>query len=97
MESVWSLPGACGGVVASSGGLMEGNSTFQLAPVPPVITAGVLSGLLVCGEVLRSRHKLETEKSLHLPVLVGVPEVVEDISMVAVVSSERSSSPIFSL
>lgn len=68
----------------------DGSSNFQLVPVPPTMTAGVVSSL-VSGEVLRSRHRLETEKSLHLPVvevllllllLVVVEVLVVEINMV---------------
>lgn len=69
-------------------GLSGGSSTLQFAPVPPVITAGVVSpsGLLASGELRRSLHRLETEKSLHFPVLevllLVVDEFVVDINMV---------------
>lgn len=63
-----------------------GRSSFQLAPVL-MMTAGELSSVLVSGEVRRSRHKLDTEKSLHLPeelvLLLVVVEFVVDINMVA--------------
>lgn len=88
---VVSLPGVWGGVAGRPDGLSPGNagrSSFQLAPVL-MTTAGELSSVLVSGEVRRSRHKLDTEKSLHLPepevlvlLLLVVVELVVDINMV---------------
>lgn len=52
-----------------------------------MMTAGELSSVLVSGEVRRSRHKLDTEKSLHLPdelvLLLVVVEFVVDINIVS--------------
>lgn len=78
-------------MAGSRAGLRGGSSTLQFAPVPPVITAGVVSpsALLASGELRKSLQRLDTEKSLHFPVLevlllVVADEFVVDISIVTV-------------
>lgn len=75
-----------------------GRSSFQLAPVL-MMTAGELSSVLVSGEVRRSRHKLDTEKSLHLPeelvLLLVVVEFVVDINMMTRGASRRFSQQFY--
>lgn len=63
------------------------------------MTAGELSSVLVSGEVRRSRHKLDTEKSLHLPeelvLLLVVVEFVVDINMMTRGVSRRFSQQFY--
>lgn len=64
--------------VASVGG--GGSSSFQLPPVPPMITAALpvsrspppADFLTLSGELRKSRQMLDTEKSLHFTELVVV-------------------------
>lgn len=64
-----------------------------------MMTAGELSSVLVSGEVRRSRHKLDTEKSLHLPeelvLLLVVVEFVVDINMMTRGASRRFSQQFY--
>lgn len=49
-----------------------GSPVFQLFPLPPVMMAALLSacsGDFETGDEVKSRHKLDTEKSLHFPPL----------------------------
>lgn len=63
------------------------------------MTAGELSSVLVSGEVRRSRHKLDTEKSLHLPeelvLLLVVVEFVVDINMMTRGARRRFSQQFY--